>query len=154
MIGSSPYEIQQEHSLADLKIDGVRRRGLTISEMVLAFAILIIAVISVASFVVTVYRSVKEGKFQSVGSSLAQSELERLRNDAEALTELTQNAATGVSDKTVDIDQVPIRFHQVIMAQPVGSMGNRYLQVVATVEWEQNGRQRRVRLETCFPRPE
>jgi hypothetical protein len=122
--------------------------------MVLAFAILIIAVISIASFVVTVYRSVKEGKFQAVGSSLAQSELERLRNDADALTELTQNAATGVSDKTVDIDQVPIRFHQVVTAQPLGSMGNRYLQVVATVEWEQNGRQRKVRLETCYPRPE
>ena len=129
------------------------RRAMTLSEVVLALAILVVAVIGIATFVVTIHRSVKEGKYQSVGSTIAQSELERLRLDSVSLANLVATPSLGVKDHLVTIDDFEVKFHQVVTATDVPSMGSRYLRVLATVSWEQSSRQREVVLESCYPKP-
>lgn len=130
-----------------------RNRGLTLSEVVLALAILVVAVICIASFVATVYRSVKEGKQQAVASTIAQSELERLRIDSNALNKLILNAALGVKDQTVPIDDTTVTYHQQVTAQVLPGMGSRYVKLVSRASWRQSGRDRQVTLESCYPRP-
>ena len=129
------------------------RRGMTLSEVVLALTILVVAVIAIATFVVTVHRSVKEGKYQSVGSTLAQSELERLRVDSVSLANLIATPSLGVKDQQVSIDDFEVKFHEVVTATDLPSMGSRYVSVVSKVEWQQSGRLRQVVLETCYPKP-
>lgn len=123
------------------------------SEVVLALAILVVAVICIASFVATVYKSVKEGKYQAVGSTIAQSELERLRVDSNALRSLIGNAALGVKDQTVPVDDTNVVYHQRVTAEVLTSMGGRYVKLVSRVSWRQSSRDREVVLESCYPRP-
>lgn len=123
------------------------------SEVVLALAILVVAVICIASFVATVYKSVKEGKYQAVGSTIAQSELERLRVDSNALRSLIGNAALGVKDQTVPVDDTSVVYHQRVTAEVLTSMGGRYVKLVSRVSWRQSSRDREVVLESCYPRP-
>ena len=123
------------------------------SEVLLALAILVIAVICIASFVATVYRSVKEGKYQAVASTIAQSELERLRIDANALNNLVANPALGIKDQTVPIDDTSVTYHQQVTAQVLPSMGSRYVKLVSRVTWRQSNRDRQVSLESCYPKP-
>lgn len=130
-----------------------RRKGLTLSEVVLALAILVVAVICIASFVATVYKSVKEGKYQAVASTIAQSELERLRVDDGALRRLIGNASLGVKDQTVPVDDTTVVYHQRVTAQVLGSMGDRYVKLISRVTWRQSSRDREVVLESCYPRP-
>lgn len=126
---------------------------MTLSEVVLALAILVIAVISIASFVATIYKSVKEGKYQAVGSTIAQSELERLRVDDSALRDLIANATYGVKDQTVPVDDTTVVYHQRVTAEVLGSMGGRYVKLISRVTWRQSSRDRQVVLESCYPRP-
>ena len=130
-----------------------RQAGLSMSEVVLALAILVVAVICIASFVATVYKSVKEGKYQAVGSTIAQSELERLRVDSNALRSLIGNAALGVKDQTVPVDDTNVVYHQRVTAEVLTSMGGRYVKLVSRVSWRQSSRDREVVLESCYPRP-
>ena len=130
-----------------------RRRGLSLSEVVLALAILVIAVISVASFVATVYKSVKEGKYQAVASTIAQSELERLRVDQSALRDLIARASYGVKDQVVPVDDTTVTYHQRVTAEVQSAMGARYVKLVSRVTWRQSSRDREVVLESCYPRP-
>ena len=130
-----------------------RRSGLTVSEIVLALAILVVAVIGIASFVAAVYRSVKEGKYQAVASTIAQSELERMRIDSTALRNLIGNAALGVKDQTVPVDDTTVVYHQQVTAQVLGSMGGRYVKLISRVTWRQSSRDREVLLESCCPKP-
>ena len=123
------------------------------SEVVLALAILVVAVICIASFVATVYKSVKEGKYQAVGATIAQSELERLRVDSNALRSLIGNAALGVKDQTVPVDDTNVVYHQRVTAEVLTSMGGRYVKLVSRVSWRQSSRDREVVLESCYPRP-
>lgn len=130
-----------------------RRAGLSLSEVILALAILVIAVICIASFVATVYKSVKEGKYQAVASTIAQSELERLRVDSNALRGLIGNASLGVKDQTVPVDDTTVVYHQRVSAEVLGSMGGRYVKLISRVSWRQSSRDREVVLESCYPRP-
>lgn len=130
-----------------------RRAGLSLSEVILALAILVIAVICIASFVATVYKSVKEGKYQAVASTIAQSELERLRVDSNALRGLIGNASLGVKDQTVPVDDTTVVYHQRVSAEVLGAMGGRYVKLISRVSWRQSSRDREVVLESCYPRP-
>ncbi|MBS2033452.1 hypothetical protein JST97_00575 [bacterium] len=129
------------------------KRGLSLSEVVLALAILVVAVICIASFVATVYRSVKEGKYQAVASTIAQSELERLRVDSNALDKLITNPALGVKDQTVPVDDTTVVYHQQVTAQVLPAMGSRYVKLISRVTWRQSSRDRQVTLESCYPKP-
>jgi Tfp pilus assembly protein PilV len=131
----------------------MRRRGLSLSEVILALAILVVAVISIASFVAAVYRSVKEGKYQAVASNIAKSELEHLRVDQAALSSLILHPAEGVKDQQVPIDDTVVTYHQTVTAQLLPSMGNRYVRLVSRVTWRQSSRDREVALETCYVAP-
>ena len=117
-----------------------RSRGLTLSEVVLALAILVVAVMCIASFVVTIYRSVKEGKYQAVGSTIAQSELERLRVVGNALNNLILNPTLGVKDETVPVDATKVVYHLQVTAQVLPAMGGRYVQLISRVTWRQSNR--------------
>jgi len=130
-----------------------RFRGLTLSEVVLALAILVVSVMCIASFVVTIYRSVKEGKYQAVGSTIAQSELERLRVDGNALNKLILDPTLGVKDQTIAVDTTKVNYHLQVTAQVLPSMGGRYVQLISKVTWRQSNRDRQVVLESCYPKP-
>jgi Tfp pilus assembly protein PilV len=130
-----------------------QRAGLSLSEVILALAILVIAVIAIASFVATVYKSVKEGKYQAVASTIAESELERLRVDQTALRDLIARASYGIKEQTVPVDATQVTYRQRVTAEVLPSMGNRYVKLVSRVTWRQSSRDREVVLESCYPKP-
>lgn len=130
-----------------------RGRGFTVAEVLIAMALAAMAVIGVASLIASIYRSVKEGKYQAVGSTLARQEIERLRGDREDLVRLLglPGPETNVHNLPVETQTTP--FNCTLQAVYMPAMENRYLDVTCLVRWQQQGRVREVSLETILPKP-
>lgn len=129
------------------------RRGLTLSEVILAMAVAAMAVIGIATLIAAVYRANKEGKYQSAASVLARSEIERLRGDQDELQRLVTLARPETTVRNLPIDDHQVAFNCTLSLRLLPEMQSRYADTQCTVRWEQQGRVREVALETYLPTP-
>lgn len=116
-------------------------------------AVAAMAVIGLATLIATIYRSVKDGKYQAVGSTLARHEMERLRGDKEDLIRLLDLPAAETRVHTLPVDNQDTPYNCTLRVLYMPSMDNRYLDLNCQVRWEQRGMIRQVNLETILPAP-
>jgi hypothetical protein len=129
------------------------KRGLTVAEIILAMAVASLSVIGIASLITSVYRAVKDGKYQAVGSTLARQEIERLRGDKDDLVRLVNLPGPETRIVALPVGDQETAFNCTLRAVYAPSMENRYLDLTCAVRWEQHGMVREVRLETLLPKP-
>lgn len=127
--------------------------GFTVAEVLIAMAVAAMAVIGIASLIASIYRSVKEGKYQAVGSTLARQEIERLRGDSADLMRLLDLTGPEMKVHNLPVDNQNTPFNCTLRAIYMPSMENRYLDLTCNVRWSQQGRTREVSLETILPKP-
>lgn len=116
-------------------------------------AVAALAVIGLASLIVSVYRSVRDGKYQAVGSTLARQELERLRGDREELARLVDLMGPETTEHKLLVEDQNTPYNCTLRAIYMPSLEDRYLDVTCDVSWDQGSRIRNLRLETVLPRP-
>lgn len=135
------------------QVDMRKRCGLTLGEILLAMAVALMAVVALASLVVTIHRASVEGKQQAAASMLARQELELLRGDQSELKRIEALGVAELTSHSLQVDDRLLQFQCSVSARPEGALSGRYLNTVVFVRWEQNGRQREVRLVTYLPKP-
>ena len=116
-------------------------------------ALATICVIGVASLIASIYRSVKEGKYQAVASTLARHEIERLRGDQDDLTRLLDLNAAETKVHYLPVDSQDYAFNCTLRVIYMPTMQNRYVDTTCLIRWEQQGRLRDITMETLLPVP-
>ena len=134
-----------------------RARGLSLVEVLIAFAILLIAVLVMVGYATTVHRAAKFGKRQALASMEARTMLETIRDYpvafAQAATSegLTDSKAEYLLDTEAEAgkneaDRMSAAQFQVLgRVEPLSGEVHR---VVVRVEWQEDGHPRQVVLES------
>jgi Tfp pilus assembly protein PilV len=126
-------------------------KGLTLAEVIVAFAVGSIAITTVALMLASVWRAASEGKYQAAASNLGRLSVEKLRGDPVYLNTTIAANAPAFINTTLSVDGViNTTFQSQINVQPLaGSPG--YFDVTVNVTWAQEHRHRLVTMETYLP---
>lgn len=132
-------------------------RGFSLLELLVAFLILLVAVLTVVGYTTTVHRAANEGKRQALASIEARAMLERIRDFPDAFAQAaTPQGLTEVREEYLLDDEsnaskneagkkAAARFHLLGRVTPVS--GEVY-SVVVSAEWSEDRRPRKVVLES------
>ncbi len=133
------------------------RRGLTLAEILIAVAVASVALLTMVLFTSVIHRAAREGKSQATASTLARTELERLRADPQYLRRV-QDEAPFTVERTEVIDSsqrgrlAPTVFTVEITLTPLSS-NDHFLESTVLVHWNESHRQRQVSLHSYLPDP-
>lgn len=134
-----------------------RWRGLSLLEVLVAFGILLVAVLTLVGYTTTVHRAAREGKRQSLASVEARTMLERIRDFPEAFERASQpGGLTEIRSEYLLEDQADERANeagrqaaaQFTITGVVTPLHEEICKVVVTVSWHEDGRPRQVVLES------
>lgn len=137
-------------------------RGLSLVEVLLAFLILLIAVLVLVGYATTVHRAAKDGKRQALASMEARSMLETIRDYQVAFDQaatpagLSDTKAEYLLDAESDASKneagrmAAAQFHILGKVEPLS--GDVY-RVIVTVNWQEDGRPREVVVESRLVPP-
>lgn len=133
----------------------MRRRAFTLSEMIIALALAAIAILTLASLTVQVWKTVRYAKYTAFASNLARQQLERLKGDPASLTlALTGPDSERDFSGDFEVDEGrAMHFDGRLTLQPLPPPRDRYVTVVARVSWVQEARDRQAVLESILPLP-
>lgn len=139
-----------------------RSRGLSLVEIMIAFLVLLIAVLVLVGYATTVHRAAKDGKRQALASMEARSMLETIRDYGAAFDQaatpdgLTDTKSEYLLDGEADSSKneagrmAAAEFHILGRVEPLSGEVHR---VTVTVEWQEDGRPRKIELESRAIRP-
>lgn len=133
----------------------MRRRGLTVSEVLIALALAAIAVLGLASLTAAVWRAAKFSKYTAYASNLARQPLEQMKGDAAYFRTTMDGPAEGRQfSKDFEVDEgQAVRFDVELTFTRLPAPQDRYVQVESKVKWVQQKTPRQVFLETILPVP-
>lgn len=140
----------------------LRRSGFSLLELLVAFLILLVAVLTVAGYTTTVHRAANEGKRQALASVEARAMMERIRDFPDAfdkassvdgLTDvraeyLLEGEADATKNEAGKKDAAQFR-----LLGRVAPVSGEVYSVVVTAEWAEDRRPRKVTLESRMVRP-
>lgn len=134
-----------------------RYRGLSLLEVLVAFLILLTAVLTLVGYTTTVYRASSEGKRQALASIEARSMLERIRDFPDAFEQasqpggLSETRSEYLLDGEADATKNETGRKSSAQFEVIGTvipLHGEVHQVVVTVNWQDDGRPRQVVLES------
>lgn len=133
----------------------MRKRGLSLGEIIVALGVASIALLTLAVFVSTIHRAVHEGKSQAAASTVARKVLERLRSDRDFFYTVRTAPGEYTEDQLYwEADEiVPVRYHVEARLQDLAGAPAGYYDAWVTVSWLEEHRRREVVLETFLPQP-
>lgn len=133
----------------------MRKRGLSLAEIVVAIGVASIALLTLAVFVSTIHRAVREGKSQAAASIVARRVIERLRSDREYFHAVRTAPGEYTEDQLYwEADEiVPMRYHVECRVQDLAGAPAGYYDAWVTVWWLEEHRRRELVLETYLPQP-
>lgn len=133
----------------------MRSRGLTLAELIVAMALASLSVLALVAYFAAMHKASAEGHSQASASTTAGEILERLRVDPEFLAtveaqpvfQVTEPVGAGKTTREPRVFTV-----QVAMVRRDAE--GRYRDVAVEVRWNEQGRDRKVVLETVIQAPE
>lgn len=133
------------------------RRGLTLAEILIAVAVASVTLLTLVLFTSVIHRAAREGKSQAAASTMARTELERLRMDADFLTQVRDSGGlslerTELLDASQEGRVSPTVFTINIDLTPL-SGSDRFLEAGVRVTWTEHYRQREVQLHSYLNDP-
>ena len=130
-------------------------------EILVSFGILLIAILTLVGYTTTIHRAAKEGKRQALASAEARTLVEKIRDYpvifeqaatpagyTETRTEYLLDGESNPEDNEVGREAAT---NFLLLAKAEHVIGEIYA-VVVTVEWEEEGRLRQVKLENRMER--
>ena len=144
------------------KLKRSKTAGVTILEILISLLILLVAILTMVGFTVLIHRSATESRRQAIASVEARSLLERTRDSvmlfdaalSGGYTELTSEALLSGEALAEDNElgnQSSARFR---LEARASHLSGEIYSVVVTAIWTEDGRERRVVMESRSLRPE
>jgi type IV pilus modification protein PilV len=138
-----------------------RCRGISLVEILIAFLILLVAVLTMVGYTTTIHKAASEGKRQALASMEARSMLERIRDFPGAFDQA--NTPAGLTDTKAEYllegeadttkneagRKSAAQFH---LTGKVRQVEGEVFAVAVTAEWDEDGRHRQVVLESRMVR--
>lgn len=119
-----------------------RQQGFSLIEVVIALAIFSIGILAIAQLQISAVRNNTNGNLATQATMLAEAQIEYLKNTS-AVTLLADGVETGIDQSGASGG---IYTRTTTIANPLGGDFSRQIQI--TVQWQRNGRTRRVVLKT------
>lgn len=132
-------------------------QGISLLEVLVAFLILLTAVLTLVGYTTTVYRASNEGKRQALASIEARSMLERIRDFPDAFEQaskpggLLETRSEYLLDGEADLTKNEAKRKSAAQFRVNGivtPVHGEVHKIVVTVEWVEDGRPRKVALES------
>ncbi len=133
----------------------MRKRGLTVAEVLIALALAAVAILGLASLTAAVWRAAKFSKYTAYASNLARQPIEQMKGDAAYFrTTMDGTAADRQFSKDFVVDEgQSVRFEGELTFTRLPAPQDRYVRVESKVTWVQQKTPRQVFLETILPAP-
>jgi prepilin-type N-terminal cleavage/methylation domain-containing protein len=133
------------------------KKGVTLPEILIALAVAAVALLTLVLFVGVIHRASREGKSQATASTIARTHLERMRSDPAFFKTVLLNTpwTDQVSEDLTPEERAQraaLNFQVSVSIDPLPS-NDRYFEGKVQVTWAEEGRERRVRLESYLPDP-
>jgi type IV pilus modification protein PilV len=136
-------------------------RALSLIEVLVAFLVLLVAVLTLVGYTTTIHRAAKEGKRQALASMEARSMLERIRDAPSAFAQAV--TPEGLSETKLEYlldsesDETKNEAGRMAAAQfrvlgRAEQVAGEIYRVVVAVQWAEDGRERQVVLESRMVR--
>jgi Tfp pilus assembly protein PilV len=138
-----------------------RSRGVSLLEILVAFVILLIAVLTMVGYTTTIHRAARESKREAVATMEARSLLERIRDyppmflDAASPAGYTETKTEYLLDTEAIAEDNELGQQSAAQFQVEGRaqhISGEIYGIVVTVRWDEDGRQRKVVLESRLMR--
>jgi Tfp pilus assembly protein PilE len=138
------------------------RRGLSLSEIIVALGVLAIGILTVVGYITTIHRAAREGKNQAMATMHARSILEKVRDSnpefQQALTpagyQVTREEVLLEGEELEANNEAGRRSPTVFQCQARAThLASDIYSVVVRVNWQEHGRPREVVLESRAQRP-
>ena len=138
------------------------RRGLTLAEVILALGVLAVGILTLVGYMTTIHRAAREGKNQAMATMHARSILERVRDSATEFAlaatpagyTQTRNEVLLAGEAAPENNEETRRgatvFNCTARAQTITTD---IYSIVVDVRWAEQGRERKVVLESRATRP-
>lgn len=133
----------------------MRRRGLTLAELVMALGLASLSVLSMVAYFGGMHKAAAEGHSQASATTVAVEVLERMGRDADYLAQVSATPTFLVVEPTreANVRRTPRRFRVRVTQTPLDPE-RRYVDVLVRVDWADDGREREIALETVLPCPD